>query len=75
MVNAPDRGEAGYDEAVALIESVYPVGANALVDKDDDQKEGSMDEMIGMVYCNGSNTSANGILLDEGNASMSENLL
>ena len=75
MVNAPDRGEAGYEEHIAMIKSVCPVGANALVDKDDDQKEENITGIIGMVYCNGNETSVNGFLLDEGNATMSEDFL
>lgn len=41
MVNTPERGEAGYNEATEIAESVCPVRANALVDEDDGQKEGS----------------------------------
>ena len=42
MVNTPERGEPGYNEATELTESVCPVGGTALVDEDDGQKEGSM---------------------------------
>ena len=41
MVNTPERGETGYNEAADLTESVCPVGVKALVDEDDGQKEGS----------------------------------
>lgn len=68
MVNTPERGEAGYNEATEITESVCPVGGNALVDEDDGQKEGSYDRLIGVVYCNGSTTSLNQILLEEGKA-------
>jgi endonuclease YncB( thermonuclease family) len=68
MVNTPERGEAGYNEATEITESVCPVGGNALVDEDDGQKEGSYDRLIGVAYCNGSATSLNQILLEEGKA-------
>jgi micrococcal nuclease len=65
MVNTPERGEAGYNEATEITESVCPVGGNALVDEDDGQKEGSYDRLIGVVYCNGSTESLNQILLEK----------
>jgi endonuclease YncB( thermonuclease family) len=68
MVNTPERGEDGYNEATKLTKSVCPVGADALVDEDDGQKEGSYDRLIGTVYCNSSTTSLNQILLQEGKA-------
>ncbi len=63
MVNTPERGQIGYDEATELTESVCPVGTTALVDEDDGQKEGSYDRLIGVIYCNGSTASMNQILL------------
>ena len=68
MVNTPERGEPGYNEATELTESVCPVGGTALVDEDDGQKEGSYDRLIGAVYCNGNTSSLNQILLEEGKA-------
>lgn len=68
MIDTPERGEVGYNEATELTESVCPVGAKALVDEDDGQKEGSYDRLIGVVYCIGSTTSVNQILLEEGKA-------
>jgi hypothetical protein len=68
MVNTPERGEAGYNEATQITESVCPVGGNALVDEDDGQKEGSYDRLIGVVYCNGSTESLNQVLLEQGKA-------
>jgi endonuclease YncB( thermonuclease family) len=68
MVNTPERGENGYNEATELTESVCHVGVSALVDEDDGQKEGSYGRLIGVVYCNGSTTSLNQILLEEGKA-------
>lgn len=68
MVNTPEIGEAGSNEATAVTESVCPVGGSALVDEDDGQKEGSYDRLIGVVYCNGSPTSLNQLLLEQGKA-------
>jgi endonuclease YncB( thermonuclease family) len=68
MVNTPERGEAGYNEATQITKSVCPVGGNALVDEDDGQKEGSYDRLIGVVYCNGSTESLNQVLLEQGKA-------
>lgn len=65
MVDTPERGKPGYDEATETTESVCPVGSNALVDEDDGQKEGSYDRLIGVVYCNGNTTSVNQILLED----------
>jgi micrococcal nuclease len=68
MVNTPERGERGYNEATETTQSVCGVGSNALVDEDDGQKGGSYGRLIGVVYCNGSMTSINQILLEEGKA-------
>ena len=38
LVNTPERGEAGYTEAIDLVESDCGVGTKALVDEDDRQK-------------------------------------
>jgi endonuclease YncB( thermonuclease family) len=68
MVNTPERGEVGYNEATDFTESICPVGSTALVDEDDGQKEGSYNRLIGVVYCNRSTTSLNQLLLEEGKA-------
>ncbi|MPZ05718.1 MAG: hypothetical protein GEU26_04760 [Nitrososphaeraceae archaeon] len=62
LVNTPERGEAGYNDAIETTESVCQVGSPALVDEDDGQKEGSYDRLIGVIYSNGSPTSLNQIL-------------
>ena len=72
MVNTPERGEPGYNEATELTKSLCPVGAKALVDEDDGQKEGSYDRLIGIVYCNDNATSLNQILLEERKAILYE---
>jgi endonuclease YncB( thermonuclease family) len=68
MVNTPERGEAGYNEATETTESECQVGSTALVDEDDGQKEGSYDRLIGVVYCNGNTASLNQLLLEQGKA-------
>lgn len=68
MVNTPEKGEAGYNEATDFTGSVCPVGSHALVDEDDGQKEGSYDRLIGVVYCNRSTESVNQLLLEDGKA-------
>ncbi len=64
MVQTPELGEAGSNEATAVTESVCPMGGSALVDEDVGQKEISYDRLIGVVYCNGSSTSVNQLLLE-----------
>jgi micrococcal nuclease len=68
MVDIPEKGEAGYNEATELTEFICAVGSNVLVDENDGQKEGSYDRLIGVVYCNGSPTSINQILVEKGKA-------
>jgi micrococcal nuclease len=68
MVNTPERGDPGYDEATDATDSECPVGSEALVDEDDGQKGGSFGRLIGVVYCNGSDISLNEVLLEENKA-------
>ncbi|MGC1134473.1 MAG: thermonuclease family protein [Nitrososphaeraceae archaeon] len=72
MVNTPEIGEPGYNEAIDTTESECSVGSEALVDEDDGQKGGSFGRMIGAVYCNGNNTSLNEVLLEKGKAVLYE---
>ncbi|MGH9951549.1 MAG: thermonuclease family protein [Nitrososphaeraceae archaeon] len=72
MVNTPESGEGGYDEAVDATESECPIGSKALVDEDDGQKEGSYSRLIGVVYCNGNTSSLNEILMETGKAVLYE---
>ena len=50
MVNTPESGETGYEEAKMTTESECLIGSNALVDEDDGQKGGSFGRLIGVVY-------------------------
>ena len=73
LVNTPEIGEPGFNEAKETTESECSVGSKALVDEDDGQKEGSFGRLIGKVSCNGNNISLNEILLQEGKATLYEN--
>ncbi|MGH9952527.1 MAG: thermonuclease family protein, partial [Nitrososphaeraceae archaeon] len=64
MVNTPEIGDEGYDEATDTTESECSVGSEALVDEDDGQKGGSFGRLIGVVYCDGNSSSLNEILLE-----------
>ena len=68
MVNTPEKGDQGYNEATDFTESECPVGSEALVDEDDGQTAGSYGRLIGVVYCDGSSSSLNELLLTTGNA-------
>jgi micrococcal nuclease len=68
LVNTPERGDSGYQEAKEFTESTCPIGSKALVDEDDGQKEGSFDRLIGLVYCGNEKQLLNQHLLNEGHA-------
>ena len=72
MVNTPEVGESGYDEAIGATESECPVGSEALVDEDDGQKGGSFGRLIGVLYCHGNESSLNEILMATGKAVLYE---
>ncbi len=66
LVDTPEAGEAGYDEATAFAASLCPVGSQATADQDDRQLYDEYGRMIAVVYCNGSNL--NRELLEHGHA-------
>jgi endonuclease YncB( thermonuclease family) len=68
LVNTPERGDSGYQEAKEFTEFTCPIGSKALVDEDDGQKEGSFDRLIGLVYCGNEKPLLNEHLLNEGHA-------
>lgn len=72
MVNTPEVGEAGYEQAKEATESECTVGSEALVDEDDGQKGGSFGRLIGVVYCHGNISSLNEILLETDKAFLYE---
>ncbi len=72
LVNTPERGESGYSEAKEFTGSVCSIGSEALVDEDDEQKEGSFGRLIGLVYCENDRLLLNEELLNEGHAQILE---
>ena len=60
LVNAPELGEEGYDEAKEYVYDSCVIGRTAVVDQDDNQTEGSYGRLVGKVYC------VNHISLNEG---------
>ncbi|MDH3610830.1 MAG: thermonuclease family protein [Nitrosopumilus sp.] len=68
LVDAPEIGDSGYEEARDFIAENCPVGSFAIVDEDDFQQEGSHDRMLGVVHCNGVNL--NDAILDAGLADL-----
>jgi micrococcal nuclease len=70
LVDTPEYGEYGFNEARDLIESICPVGSPVLVDEDDGQTQGSHGRMLAVIYCNGTNL--NEAVLDEGHAVIDE---
>ena len=64
LVNTPEVGQAGYQEAKDFTANFCPAGSAALVDEDDGQTGGSYGRMIALVYCGGKNLNA--ALLDAG---------
>ena len=55
LVNTPEAGQTGYQEAKDFTAQTCPVGTQALVDEDDGQTAGSYGRMIAVVYCGGVN--------------------
>jgi endonuclease YncB( thermonuclease family) len=68
LVDTPERGDSGYQEAKDFTESTCLIGSKALVDEDDGQKEGSFDRLIGLVYCGNEKLLLNELLLNKGHA-------
>lgn len=58
LVNTPEVGEPGYQEAKEFTASLCPVGSQARVDEDDGQTGGSYGRIVGAVYCGGRNLNA-----------------
>lgn len=58
LVDTPERGELGYEEASSFTRLKCPVGTTVVYDADDGQKEGSYGRLIAMVWCTGHGTNA-----------------
>ena len=75
LVNAPERGESGYGDAVAFTKEHCPVGTIAVYDPDEKQTSGSYGRTIAKVWCYGHdqampNASINAMLVERGHAEM-----
>jgi len=68
LIDAPESGEIGFEEARDFIASSCPVDSFAIVDEDDLQTGGSFGRIIGVVHCNGLNL--NEAILDAGLADL-----
>jgi len=69
LVNTPEYGEAGYDQATKFIGAICPRGSAVLVDEDDGQTQRSYGRIIAVVYCN--NINLNQAVLEQGFAEIS----
>ena len=58
LVDTPEVGEPGYEEARDFTANTCPVGSSALVDEDDGQTGGSYGRIVAVVWCHGVNLSA-----------------
>ena len=52
LVNSPERGEPGYQEAKEFASTVCPVGSNAEFIEDSWQQSDKYGRSLGLVYCN-----------------------
>ena len=66
LVDTPERGEPGYEEAANFVESFCPVRSAAVFVQDSWQKVDKYDRSLGLVYC--SDMLLNEILLSSGHA-------
>jgi endonuclease YncB( thermonuclease family) len=72
LINIPEQGEQGYQEAKDFVSSICEVGEKALVDEDDGQKGGSYGRMIGLVYCGEEGMLSNQLLIENDYAQIFE---
>jgi endonuclease YncB( thermonuclease family) len=72
LINTPEQGEQGYQEAKDFLSSICGVGEKALVDEDDGQKGGSYGRMIGLVYCGNERQLSNQLLIENDYAQIFE---
>jgi len=55
LVDTPEVGQVGFNEAKNFVANTCPVGSEALVDEDDGQPRDIYDRIIATIYCNGVN--------------------
>ena len=75
LVDTPERGEPGYEEASAFTRSKCPAGTTVVYDVDDGQRDGSYGRVIALVWCVGYGSTGtqaasplNAMLVDKGHA-------
>ena len=69
LVNSPERGESGYQEAKDFASTVCPVGSNAEFIEDSWQQTDKYGRSLGLVFCN--DMFLNELLLTNGHANIS----
>ncbi len=55
LIDAPEIGEQGFEEATSFLASLCPVGSIVELDVDDGQPVDDFGRTLGVVYCNGRN--------------------
>ena len=70
LVDTPERGEPGYEEASEFAATVCPVGSDAIFVQDSWQKVDKYDRSLGLVYCN--DMMLNEMLLSSGHSEIFE---
>ena len=66
LVDTPERGQPGYEEASEFAATVCPVGSDAIFVQDSWQIVDKYDRSLGLVYCN--DMMLNEMLLSSGHA-------
>lgn len=56
LVDTPERGEVGYEEAFTFARSTCSVDTAVIYDVDDGQRNGSYSRVIALVWCSGQST-------------------
>ncbi len=77
LVSVPKLDQKGGDDAKIFLEAICPIGSKIIVDEDDGNLQGSYDEIIAQVYCNGMSMNAemiynNYAMIDVGSCGVSE---
>ena len=70
LVDTPERGELGYEEASEFAATVCPVGSDAIFVQDSWQIVDKYDRSLGLVYCN--DMMLNEMLLSSGHSEIFE---
>ena len=70
LVDTPERGELGYEEASEFAATVCPVGSDAVFLQDSWQIVDKYDRSLGLVYCN--DMMLNEMLLSSGHSEIFE---